>query len=75
MKLLRPLLLAGSLCIALSRVWNLLSLYVLYALFTFALQWRTMVRALRGLGGGDSGAHARTEVPGSWFAAAMGSGQ
>jgi len=29
-------LLAGLLCIALSRVWNLLSLYVLYALFTFA---------------------------------------
>jgi uncharacterized oligopeptide transporter (OPT) family protein len=41
------------------------------SLLQFALQWRTIVSAFQGLGGGGGTVDARvaaTEVPGSWFA-------
>ncbi len=36
-------------------------------LLTFLSQWRTIARAMRGLGAGDKGTYATAEVPGSWF--------
>ena len=36
-------------------------------LLTFFAQWRTIVRAMRGLGRGAQGGYATAEVPGAWF--------
>ncbi len=52
-------------------VWVGAPLMISAGLLTFALQWRTIGRALRGMTGGARGAHARVEVPQSWFAAGV----
>jgi uncharacterized oligopeptide transporter (OPT) family protein len=51
-------------------IWLGVPIMVSSGLLSFALQWRTIVRAFRGLGGGgdQSALVQRTEVPFSWFA-------
>jgi uncharacterized oligopeptide transporter (OPT) family protein len=51
-------------------IWFGVPIMVSYALLSFALQWRTIGRAFRGLRGGpggDSEEVRRTEAPGTWF--------
>lgn len=50
-------------------VWVGAPMMIAAGLLTFALQWRTIGRALRGVAGGGKNSHADVEVPGSWFAA------
>lgn len=51
-------------------IWLGVPIMVASGLLGFALQWRTIARAFRGLGAGDSGDTLvqRTEVPFQWFA-------
>lgn len=53
-------------------IWLGVPIMVSYGLLSFALQWKTILRAMRGIGGGGAGATdaelvARTEAPLSWF--------
>jgi putative OPT family oligopeptide transporter len=48
-------------------VWIGAPMMVAAGLLTFFAQWRTIVRALRGLYRGRQAAYATAEVPGSWF--------
>ena len=52
-------------------IWVGVPIMVSYGLLSFALQWRTIVRAVRGMGGAggssDSALVAATEAPTSWF--------
>lgn len=52
-------------------IWLGVPIMVAYGLLSFALQWRTIVRALRGMGGtaGDTDTELvrKTEAPFSWF--------
>jgi uncharacterized oligopeptide transporter (OPT) family protein len=48
-------------------VWLGAPMMISAGLVTFALQWRTIGRALRGVGRGGRAAYATAEVPGSWF--------
>ncbi len=51
-------------------VWVGAPLLVSSGLLSFALDWRVIARAFKGLGGGgDDARSAAVEVPGSWFAA------
>jgi len=51
-------------------IWLGVPIMVSYGLLAFALQWKTILRAFRGLGSGGTSDElvARTEVPFSWFA-------
>jgi uncharacterized oligopeptide transporter (OPT) family protein len=52
-------------------IWLGVPIMVSYGLLSFALQWKTIVRAFKGIGGGGASESAlvqRTEVPFSWFA-------
>jgi uncharacterized oligopeptide transporter (OPT) family protein len=49
-------------------VWMGAPMMISASLLGFALQWRTLARAFRGLGRGNSGARTEIEVPLSWFA-------
>jgi uncharacterized oligopeptide transporter (OPT) family protein len=68
--------LAGKTVAAVSKpasAWKELGLWlgapmmVASGLISFAMQWRTMLRAFQGLGGGGSSGDAAIEVPMSWF--------
>jgi OPT family oligopeptide transporter len=48
-------------------VWIGAPMMISAGLLTFLAQWRTIVRAMRGLGRGGKAAYATAEVPGSWF--------
>ena len=48
-------------------VWIGAPIMISAGLLTFLTQWRTIVRAMRGLGRGGKAAYATAEVPGSWF--------
>jgi uncharacterized oligopeptide transporter (OPT) family protein len=50
-------------------IWIGAPMMIAAGLLTFFAQWRTIVRAVRGLGRGGEPAYARAEVPGSWFLA------
>ncbi len=52
-------------------LWLGAPMMVSSGLLAFLMQWRTIVRAFQGLGGGG-GAHGDVEVPTSWFAAGAG---
>jgi uncharacterized oligopeptide transporter (OPT) family protein len=48
-------------------IWIGAPIMIAAGLLTFFAQWRTIARAMRGLGGGGKAAHATAEVPGTWF--------
>jgi uncharacterized oligopeptide transporter (OPT) family protein len=48
-------------------IWFGAPIMIAAGLLTFFAQWRTIVRAMRGLGRGGKAAYATAEVPGSWF--------
>jgi len=48
-------------------IWFGAPMMIAAGLLTFFAQWRTIVRAMRGLGRGGKTAYATAEVPGSWF--------
>ncbi len=50
-------------------VWIGAPMMVSAGVLAFAMQWRTIARAFRGIGGGKAATHADVEVPGSWFVA------
>jgi uncharacterized oligopeptide transporter (OPT) family protein len=50
-------------------IWAGAPIMIAAGLVTFFSQWRTIVRALGGLGGGKKADYATAEVPGSWFLA------
>ena len=50
-------------------IWIGAPMMIAAGLLTFFAQWRTIARAMRGLGRGDKAAYATAEVPGSWFLA------
>jgi len=50
-------------------VWVGAPMMISAGLLSFAVQWRTLGRALRGLAAGSGRGHADVEVPTSWFAA------
>lgn len=49
-------------------VWIGAPMLVTSGLLSFAVQWRTIVRAFRGIKGSSGGKHEETEVPLAWFA-------
>lgn len=49
-------------------VWIGAPMLVTSGLLSFAVQWRTIVRAFRGIKGSGAGKHDETEVPLAWFA-------
>jgi len=48
-------------------IWIGAPMLIAAGLLTFFAQWRTIVRAMRGLGRGGKAAYATAEVPGAWF--------
>ncbi len=50
-------------------IWIGAPIMIAAGLLTFFAKWRTIARALRGLGRGAKGGHANAEVPGAWFLA------
>ena len=50
-------------------IWVGAPIMIAAGLVTFFSQWRTIVRALGGIGGGKKVDYATAEVPGSWFLA------
>jgi len=50
-------------------IWIGAPIMIAAGLLTFFAKWRTIARALRGLGRGAQGNHASAEVPGAWFLA------
>jgi OPT family oligopeptide transporter len=50
-------------------IWIGAPMMIAAGLLLFLAQWRTIVRAVRGLGRGEKAAYATAEVPGSWFLA------
>jgi uncharacterized oligopeptide transporter (OPT) family protein len=50
-------------------VWIGAPMMIAAGLFAFFAQWRTIARAVSGLGRGGKAAYATAEVPGSWFLA------
>lgn len=68
-----PAALAAGAAHAPGRAWREIGIWVgapmmiAAGLLTFLCQWRTIVRAMRGLGAGGKGGYATAEVPGTWF--------
>jgi uncharacterized oligopeptide transporter (OPT) family protein len=50
-------------------VWIGAPMMISAGLLAFFTQWRTIVRAMSGLGKGNKASYATAEVPGSWFVA------
>jgi uncharacterized oligopeptide transporter (OPT) family protein len=48
-------------------IWVGAPMMIAAGLLTFFSQWRTILRAIRGLGTGSKASYATAEVPGSWF--------
>jgi putative OPT family oligopeptide transporter len=73
MYLVGPAALANGAAHSPARAWREIGIWIgapmmiSAGLFTFFTQWRTIARAMRGLGRGGKVAYATAEVPGTWF--------